>query len=107
MTRDEQTGVWSVTLPLRNHLYSYRINVNGTLVTDPSNPPWHPTGLRSQLFVPGSNSPRDSERALLVAVAEQPGAAWPADTAPDLDPELDGAVRRREPPRGRLYATRL
>ena len=59
MTLDAQTGVWSATLPLRNHLYSYRINVNGTLVTDPSNPPWHPTGLRSQLFVPGSNSPAD------------------------------------------------
>lgn len=34
MTRDIETGVWSVTLPLRNHLYSYRINVNGTLIDD-------------------------------------------------------------------------
>jgi enterochelin esterase-like enzyme len=59
MTLDAQTGVWSVTTPLRNHLYSYRFNVNGTQINDPSNPPWDATGLRSEIFVPGSNSPAD------------------------------------------------
>ena len=60
MTLDSATGIWSVTVPLRNHLYSYTLNVNGVgNQQDPSNPPWDSTGLQSQIFIPGSNSPAD------------------------------------------------
>jgi hypothetical protein len=59
MTLDPETGIWSATRTLRNHLYSYRFTVDGATTLDPSNPPWHPTALWNQLFIPGSNSPAD------------------------------------------------
>jgi hypothetical protein len=60
LTRDPETGVWSGSVTLRNNLYSYTFTVDGTSgLVDPSNPPWDPEGIQSQIFVPGSNSPND------------------------------------------------
>ena len=54
-------GVWTYSIQLEPNYYNYRFYVwrgpttaNRVQVHDPLNPPWDPTGINSQVFVPGA-----------------------------------------------------
>jgi acetyl esterase/lipase len=60
MTLEPDSGIWSITIPpLEPEVYNYRFSVlvppatQRRNIVDPSNPTWHPSGLNSQLYVPG------------------------------------------------------
>jgi len=61
MTLDPTTGVWSINLPpMEPEVYNYHFVVDGTNYADPANPTWHPDGLNSQLYIPGSSADWES-----------------------------------------------
>jgi enterochelin esterase-like enzyme len=55
----DATGVWTYSVKLDPNYYNYRFYVwyegatRAVNVPDPLNPPWDPTGINSQVFVPG------------------------------------------------------
>jgi len=97
----DANGVWTYSIQLEPNYYNYRFYVwrgpttaNRVQIHDPLNPPWDPTGINSQVFVPGPGvewvGPQDVPHGQLQVVwyhSEQAGVdrRMSVYTPPDYD----------------------